>query len=150
MLNNGVPSKIRATAHATRRWAKSLQRQYLIWSKDLECMCGIANFELFKRLKNQHFKVSFVTNSDHCFVEWNEFIVDIAATQFGSCYPAVTIVRRPQPNEFQWHRSRKKMTLLSNARRFFQPWPEDQCPFRWKKDYERQKKIRDKQCSILP
>ena len=98
-------------------------------------MCGIANFELFRRLKLQGFKVFLVVNQEHCFVEWKSlYVLDVTATQFGY-FPAVAIVKRSTAFDWDhWERGRgKKLHLLSDAQKWFRTWPPEQCPFRYEK-----------------
>lgn len=77
--------QINLIAEATRKWAEKLQRKEQRWDDDLECMCGIASFELFKRLKKAGLSPVFVVNEsqEHAFVICNKLIIDVTATQFG-------------------------------------------------------------------
>lgn len=123
---------IRGIAHDTRRWAKSLQREYPhAFGSDLSCMCGIANFELFKRLKRRRFRVFMRSNSIHCFLEWGKYVLDITATQFGD-YPAVAIVDpKARRGEEFWYKRSRRLGNLRKAKQWFSQWPSEQCPFRY-------------------
>jgi hypothetical protein len=77
--------KINLIAEEVRKWAEKLQRKEQRWDDDLTCMCGIASFELFKRLKKSGFSPVFVVNEtqEHAFIICNKLIIDVTATQFG-------------------------------------------------------------------
>ena len=110
--------------------------------EDLGCMCATASFALYTELKKNGYDCTFVSGRfkdwcDHCWVEIDEMIVDITATQFSGKYDSgrfdkVFVV----PNTDDRYRAynsrsrRKTMGNLSNMQK--SGWPKEQAPS-WRK-----------------
>ena len=99
--------KIRSIAKIVRKkcevFAKSrASTNYDFHDKDdLSCMCAVASFVLAEALRKNGFECNVIHgnfsrygcyNSEHCWVEVKNKIIDITATQFKSSIPKVYIV----------------------------------------------------------
>ncbi len=98
-------TRIRKIASNTRQWAEELQRTHQIWDSDLACMCGIASYELFKRLKKAGLSptICFAENSyeGHAFIRCQGYTIDVTATQFGIKDKTVVMANR-DAEAYKW------------------------------------------------
>lgn len=103
---------------------------------DLGCYCAISSY--FLRYLARHFGyhlkmvegAAFDSNIDftnHCWLVYNDKVIDITATQFG-CQKKVNIVRVGNQNYHERKRSTEKG---------FWKWPEDQSPITFKNELKR-------------
>jgi hypothetical protein len=83
--------RIKRIATNVRKWAE--KKQIEAWdngeswkyTKDLNCLCAIASWELFKRLKRAKFDPEMCfSDHGHAFILCNKLLVDVTATQFNS------------------------------------------------------------------
>ena len=79
--------RIKRIATNVRKWAEELQDQKLFWDNDLSGMCGIASYELFKRLRRAKLKPTMcfayeIYHGGHAFIQCQNLVVDVTATQF--------------------------------------------------------------------
>lgn len=98
-------AKIKRIASNTRKWAEKYRTQeHQDFGSDLAGMCGIAAYELFKRLDKAGLKPKYCFGDGHAFVKCDGYIVDVTATQFDDGHPEVTIrPTRSKPYEY-WKR----------------------------------------------
>lgn len=110
---------------------------------DLEGMCAIASASLFNALKKHKFNPKFVLGTykllDHCWVELNDSIVDITASQFG--LDNITIIKKPSMEYLANHVSTTNKQILQSLR----SWPIEQKPYQAvvKKILKKREKIVD-------
>jgi len=96
MVDAATLSKIKRIAKDVRKWAERLQEQEQLWDNNLGCMCAIASYELFKRLRKARLDPTICfTNGDdggHAFISCQGHIVDVTATQFTRKIPKVIVI----------------------------------------------------------
>lgn len=79
--------RIKRIADNVRMWAEEMQDRNQRWDEDLSCMCGIASYELFKRLKRAGLKPTMCfANVGHAFIQCKGYTIDVTATQFYGMY----------------------------------------------------------------
>ena len=125
----GVPSNLWEVlfevAQETRIWAENTFNG----TEELDCLCAICSYDIFKKLHKQGIDAWFVMNkgSSHCYVLVDETIVDVTATQFGN-FPKVMVRNKYQlGGKGMWSVGRKAITD-EKVRQFLKKWPKDQQP----------------------
>jgi len=78
-------SEIQDVARATRRVIRELLKEHSDWAdpKDMLGACGCASWALWTRLPSSRLVLGTWDDITHCWVEYDKYIVDITATQFG-------------------------------------------------------------------
>ena len=94
--------KIRRIAKEVRKCAEKKWR----WGRDLGGMCGIASVMLHKELLESGIATDIVCNSWHAFLEYQDYIIDITATQF-DVPKAVFIKKRAKKEGEYWKCERR-------------------------------------------
>lgn len=75
--------EIRKIAENVHRWAlRNREKLYGLCGTELRGMCGIASWELFKRLKKEGYDPIVCINSSHAFVRLGKYIIDVTSKQF--------------------------------------------------------------------
>ena len=124
---------VRRVTTEVREWAELAARKRG-FAEDLECFCAIGAAKLFIELHAAGVQAYIVCNEYHAFVEVENFIVDITATQFGKA--PVFIQNR---NDFEDHQcffwSHKDSTRFKDVHSFREyqchgGWPADQIVFK--------------------
>ena len=108
-------NRIKRIAKNVRKWAEELQNKNKFWDNHLSGMCGIASYELFKRLRRAKFKPTMCFSRGHAFVKCNGFIVDVTATQF--CKADVN-----KSNTIGYNNCWKSIEIRPIAKTFPNPW----------------------------
>lgn len=129
-MDRNIFEQVYATAHDIR-----LMLEYYAedadFSKDLSGLCAIASGELHARLKRNGISSTIVLYEGigygHCFVEVENHVVDITATQFGEREKVcVKPVEEARAKDF-WnsvHRFNSVKTLKKYQRKI--GWPQEQ------------------------
>ena len=74
--------RIKRIANNVRKWAENNRGKFKV-KENLTGMCGIASYELFKRLSRAKLKPTLCHSYfGHAFIECNKHIIDVTATQF--------------------------------------------------------------------
>lgn len=69
---------------AMEEFAASDENPGDISSGDLSCGCAVASYFFARELRRRlGISAKFVATQNHCFVEYNRYIYDLTATQFG-------------------------------------------------------------------
>lgn len=104
-----LDTKVKSIARNVRRKIERLSKKppYYSDSKSLECMCVVASYELYKKLKELNYKnVSFVEGqylplvyshddfTNHCWVTFEEFIIDLTFTQFDIAAKKISVFHK--------------------------------------------------------
>lgn len=107
-------TRVRRIASNTRKWAEKYRKQepYGI-SKSLGGMCGIAAYELFKRLDKAGLQPKYCFGDGHAFIKCHGHIVDVTATQFYDNHPKVTVRPAKGRSYSYW---KKPLELRSKSR----------------------------------
>ena len=95
--------------YARRRFEK-INREIEEFPSSLSGSCAIASAILFKVLKDKGHKPVFCCGEDcvsgHCWIEVNDFVVDLTATQFRNCgYKKVNIIPKDKLHEHESYTS---------------------------------------------
>lgn len=112
--------------------------------EDLNCWCAICSFKLFKRLK--HLRPIFCATYNnrlqisHCFLECEDFIIDVTASQFlpsSQLYKIFCFPTYPyqDQNHKHWFWDYENMDFRSTKEydidHYMKRWPDDQNPFKY-------------------
>jgi len=97
-------------------------------SVELEGLCGISSYLLFKTFKQLGYKPTFCMNDRHCFLLINDYYIDLTLKQFGSRYPWVSIRKTP----FKIQEMDDTARTERKIKRMFREWDNTQNPFRQK------------------
>jgi len=132
MTDAATLAKIKRIARDVRLWAEGLQGRQELWDDDLSCMCSIASYELFKRLRKVHLEPTacFADLQDygHAFIHCQGYIVDVTATQFTKKLPKVVVLPLKDINYKTYDFWRPKIKVKSKKRFLdeISDWPRDQ------------------------
>jgi hypothetical protein len=98
MVKYNLPEGAIETAKEVRKfikWYAKRDGNRIGNSRDLEGWCAIASSFLVKKLKERKIKAEFVKGSfkhgSHCWIECENYIIDLTATQFSSITKKVFI-----------------------------------------------------------
>jgi hypothetical protein len=94
--------------------------------EELEGMCGISSYLLFKTFKRLGYKPTFCMNYQHCFLMVNDNYIDLTLTQFNRRYPQISIRRKP----YKYHSIEDSAKTEREIKMLFEPWPDTQNPFK--------------------
>ncbi len=122
--------KILTIAKHTRDWAEKLQRDGEGEGEDLACMCAIASYELFKRLKRAGLSptMCFADKAfeGHAFVRCQGLTIDVTATQFG-VRDKVNVLFNEDAIEMHWFwKPNLKVKSKKNILKQLSNWPKYQ------------------------
>jgi len=122
--------------HKIRTLLKSVRRklgEHIIthkWrhtsSRELEGLCGISSYLLFKTFKELGYKPIFCMNDMHCFLLVNDYYIDLTLKQFGSRYPYISIRKSP----FKVQGMDRTAKTEKRIKRLFNGWDATQNPFK--------------------
>lgn len=123
---------IEREARKVRRWALDNGAP-----DDLYCWCAICSVELFKRLTARNLKVEFVmTHSGweyHCFLLWNDYIVDVTASQFCNDKKMRIFEKEKGKGNWFWDMRPRYASIYSDIKEIehaLNSWPDEQNPFK--------------------
>lgn len=115
-----------------RTWAEKTQEHAGYWHDDMQGLCAICSYVLFKRLRKHGYKPVLVVAWCHAYVELENYILDVTATQFSKHWKKVVITpktdRRVQ-DAYYYMDVISKTTNLNQARTFFAGWSYQQNPY---------------------
>ena len=100
---------------------------------ELTCWCGIAAYAGFVALKKHGFLPEYRQNQRHAFLKVEGYYVDLTIKQFerrdNREYPEIFVAKKPLS---YWHKTGHKTENLTEVRKFFRDWPDEQNPFKLK------------------
>jgi len=104
---------------------------------DLSCWCAICSFHIFKKIRNIRKKVYFAMvalpdGEAHCFVNYDNKIVDVTATQFREREAVVIgdIESVFSSKKWYWDKSlMRKFSSIKSIQKALEEWPANQNPF---------------------
>ena len=94
--------------------------------KELEGLCGISSYLLFKTFKRLGYRPTFCMNNRHCFLKINDYYIDLTLKQFGYRYPYVSIRKTP----FKIQEVSEIAKTDKKIKRLFKQWDNTQNPFK--------------------
>ena len=116
--------EIKDIAKKVHRWALRHREKFTGWkSSDLNGMCAIASWELFKRLKNVGYKPIVCANGGHFFIKLNKYLIDITSKQFDE--KAITIMPISKANKWWWE-IEERITNERGLRKVQRDWDNSQ------------------------
>ena len=135
------PALLCRLALEVREWAEAVYTAdvdgNLTWNDDLQGACAVTSFRLWEKMKAAGFRqVEMVHGYGHAFLLWNDWLIDVTATQFGK-YPRVLIWKKTNRRLLHkkwwegWKGSESKPWRCRSRRAImkkFCTWPEDQHP----------------------
>jgi hypothetical protein len=111
--------RVKRIADNTRKWAEKYRLKHRMgFSETLAGMCGLASYELFKRLERAGLQPTYCLTNNHAYIKCQGRIVDITATQFHNGHEPVTIkpTRGNQGSYCYWRSPRHLKTALGIQR----------------------------------
>lgn len=136
--------EIKKIAESVHRWALRHRSKFRNENKDrpdLFCMCGIASWELFKRLKVAGYSPVVVIGLNHVFVKLNGYIVDITSKQFGMKAIEIRPIRKANTNKNDFWRPKHQITSKRGFAKASKWWSRNQIHPDILKDLENYTKI---------
>jgi hypothetical protein len=123
---------IHKTARKVRKEIESISRY-----SDLACMCAIASAKLFKVLNENKIEAKLAVchypDGGHCFLVFNDHIIDITATQFSKHNKPIEIVPIKMVNNIEYWdlKDAKIFTDLNSFVKFLKrnSWDDEQIPY---------------------
>ena len=96
--------------------------------EELEGMCGVSSYLLFKTFKQLGYKPTFCMNDEHCFLKVNDYYIDLTLRQFKKRHPQVSIRKVPlKVQKIQYTAKTEK-----KIKRLLIQWDNTQNPFKQK------------------
>jgi hypothetical protein len=96
-------SQITAIAQSVRTWTEQKATRAKYNPGDLCGWCGISAAQLFRALSRCGIKALLHYTPGHCFVEVNNHVVDVTATQFRDFADKKILVLHMSEAEKYWH-----------------------------------------------
>lgn len=122
--------RVKELAGEGRAWAEveQLKNPDLYYS-DLCGLCAKASVKVHQLLTTHSFPAKLVVNHKHCFVKYDEFVVDVTATQYGleKIFIENHFQTLKRPNGHYWQVGEifdKAEELVIHQKQAF--WPESQ------------------------
>ena len=140
MLKKSSLDKIRRISLNVRRRILKLSYKYTLSNNNLGGLCGLSSYflsqELLKYFKSTKYCYGFFYRSrtnycGHAWIEVDDYIVDITATQFEKVPTTVLILRKENANKY------KKLVDGKRGLDQLRDWSDWQNPFKWKKQYKK-------------
>lgn len=105
-------NKVKEVKRIAKRIRKKLEKLAGKSAPDLCGWCAFSSHIIFNILKKKGYSPTFCANSEHAFLYWRGYYIDVTITQFGVDYPKVWFKKVGDEN---WHiinrktRSEKKI-----------------------------------------
>ena len=82
---------------------------------DLSCGCAVASYFYARELRRRlRIYANFIATQNHCFVEFNRYIYDLTATQFGRT-ERVYVIKKPYGKDYEMVRDMTGSGYLGSA-----------------------------------
>jgi hypothetical protein len=116
-------------AHKIRKALEELDEEYHIFYRGLGGACAIASYFLTKSLESSNMCCGYYKDDAHCWVTYNNQLIDITFTQFEVSAPKVLITSNYKHyvcNKIFTHNQLK--TVKKSFKNYFKHWGEEQNP----------------------
>lgn len=125
-----TPKKMRSVVEGVRKWAEEYARVNRHYSTGLCGLCAITSAKVWEKLKkrgaNPMLCLSLRDFSGHIFVECDDYVIDVTATQFGFGKVVVRKIKTAQKVD-QWVTAWRWKTIAGlKARQKKDNWPSSQ------------------------
>lgn len=131
------------TVDIIKKEAKALRKQldlfakktsYEIYLKDLTGACSVASSRLQELLDDHGIKsVVVLADDSHCWLETEDYLVDITYTQFDKKSPKVLVLRKNCEKYFDYLENWEQWKSVDLKASLFLYWPKTQRPYFWDK-----------------
>jgi hypothetical protein len=111
-------------AERARAWAEAQAKQNR-FAPDLNGLCAISSAYLCAELEAAGLRPKAVLAPGHCYVECDEFLVDVTATQFG--HGKIEVRNSSEKQPFYWQ-GMSRHSSLKSLKRGLSYWPAKQRP----------------------
>lgn len=120
---NEIEHEVLKIAKEVRLWCEEKAKQWNFPSC-LTGLCAIGSAKLHESLKNAGFSSMIGYNSNHCFVIYKDFVLDVTATQFGEKSPVMIAPRK----QWRFHKEERLFSNIIDLKHFQQQtgWVESQ------------------------